>query len=218
QNMEKGYSPNEGSAYSSDGSNTNDRDDGIRPAAQTSDREVGDQKRPANQNMNKGYNPTQGSDYSSSGGSSSSSSSSSSSRSSGSNAIPTSNTGGGNDVVGEQINPEIIVPTIVIEYELESTLTSDETDATGFGKFFIDTTDNTFDFNIEYEDLGSAETSANIKNNQGILFALPLGMSKSGTWNFHETFELDLLNGDTIVTISSLMFPGGELIGSILRI
>jgi hypothetical protein len=77
-------------------------------------------------------------------------------------------------------------------------------------------------YHISFGGLTSAETLAHIHGpadpgtNGGVLHSLPLGNPKTGTWNYNETEEADILAGKTYVNIHSGMFPGGELRGQIV--
>lgn len=95
--------------------------------------------------------------------------------------------------------------------------------ATGSGTFTIDTNANTLSFNITTSGLtGGAETGAHIHGpaasgvNAPIVFALPLGASKIGVWNYPEAMEADILAGRTYVNVHTLLFPNGEIRGQIL--
>lgn len=95
--------------------------------------------------------------------------------------------------------------------------------ATGSGSFVIDTNANTLAFNITTSGLiGGAETGAHIHGpasagaNAPILFELPLGSSKNGTWNYPESSEADILAGRMYVNVHTVLFPNGEIRGQIL--
>ncbi len=97
--------------------------------------------------------------------------------------------------------------------------------ATGSGTFTIDTAANTLSFNISFAGLSGAPTDAHIHGpappgaNANILFSLtPLGLTSpiTGTWNYPEASEADILAGNTYVNIHTLLFPGGEIRGQIL--
>ncbi len=97
--------------------------------------------------------------------------------------------------------------------------------ATGSGTFTIDTAANTLSFNISFTGLSGAPTDAHIHGpappgaNANILFSLtPLGLTSpiTGTWNYPEASEADILAGNTYVNIHTLLFPGGEIRGQIL--
>jgi hypothetical protein len=75
------------------------------------------------------------------------------------------------------------------------------------------------DFNITHDVAG--ETGASIRGpayaneNGGLLFALPLGSPKIGTWNFSPAEAEYILAGQTYIVIQSGTFPGGEIRGQI---
>lgn len=219
QGLEKSYSPTEGSSYSSDGSNSNDRDEQIRPASQTSDRGTySGQIRPANQKMTdkaSDENDTNGEDSSN-------------------NQTNEENSTEYNPVVNDSTEPEIDVnetipnnetednETVPVEetglINLATVLSSTLSSASGYGGFILDTASNILQFEISYMNLSTPEIGASIDNNDGLIFALPFGMQKTGTWTYPEYYENDLINGNTIIKIKSLLFPDGELTGSITEI
>ncbi len=93
--------------------------------------------------------------------------------------------------------------------------------ATGKATFVVDRATKTLSFFITFSGLGSAEVSAHI--HQGapgvpgpILFALPLGSPKIGTWNYPAAQEQNIITGLTYVNIHSANFGGGEIRGQIL--
>lgn len=85
----------------------------------------------------------------------------------------------------------------------------------------IDTGANTLSYEIAFGGLGSGESAAHIHGfaapgvPAGVLHALPAGSPKTGTWNFLETQEANILAGLTYVNIHSTGFPGGEIRGQI---
>ena len=172
--------------------------DVIRPANQIEDRGVGVQIRPANQinqpsDGNGGYKPTQGSSYS-------------------------SRTSDSDD--SEDENNINLKSVINGTNEVNST----ESAANGTGLFILNEDENTLTYSINYEGLSSNETGAHIHGpavegeNIPILYNLPLGLFKSGTINYNEEEESDILSGLWYVNIHSLLFPEGEIIGQIVTL
>ena len=96
------------------------------------------------------------------------------------------------------------------------------TSSKGEGKFWVDTQNNTLYYDISYRRLSSDETGAHIHGfalpgvEADVLHPLPLGESKTGSWNYTEDMEEKILEGQTYVNIHSEMFPGGEIRGQIL--
>ncbi len=96
------------------------------------------------------------------------------------------------------------------------------TSARGTGEFKVDTVHNTVDFEIKYQGLSSAEIASHIHgfaaagSNAGVLFPLPLGAEKKGTWTYTEDQEAGILGGLTYVNVHSENFPDGEIRGQIL--
>lgn len=96
------------------------------------------------------------------------------------------------------------------------------TSAAGSGTFTVNTQNNTLAFSINFSGLSAAETGAHIHGpadigtNAGILFPLPAGNPKTGTINYLEAQEADILGGRTYVNIHSSNFPAGEIRGWIL--
>lgn len=104
----------------------------------------------------------------------------------------------------------------VLSPQTESNRTSG---ANGTGSFVLDKQNKTLSYNIEYQGLSSNETSASIDadidNSTQVLFVLPIGNLKIGVFSFNETVQPYILNGNSFVKISSLLFPNGELKGTI---
>ncbi len=94
--------------------------------------------------------------------------------------------------------------------------------ARGTGKFVLNTKNNTLKFDIEVMNLSSQETGAHIHGpanpgaNAAILFALPSGSSKTGTWTYDQALEDKILSGQTYVNVHSANFPNGEIRGQII--
>lgn len=95
------------------------------------------------------------------------------------------------------------------------------TAANGEGAFTIDTQNNTLFFDITYKRL-AGETAAHIHGfaspgqNGDVLFELPLGTQKTGSWNYPEEYEQKILEGKTYVNVHSSKFPSGEIRGQIV--
>lgn len=94
---------------------------------------------------------------------------------------------------------------------------------TGTGVFIIDTNANTMDYEIRFGGLTSAENNAHIHGPAGPgvpagpIFSLALGNVKTGTWNYPESAEADILGGSTYVNIHSVNYGAGELRGQIVH-
>ena len=95
------------------------------------------------------------------------------------------------------------------------------TTATGTGVFELDPVANTISFNITYADLSSAETQAHFHGyapagqNANIVFNLPMGSHKTGTWTYPQTDEASILNGLLYVNVHSSNNTNGEIRGQI---
>lgn len=91
--------------------------------------------------------------------------------------------------------------------------------AGGTARLILDTAANTLQFDITHNVGG--ETAAHIHGftspgqNAGIVFNLPLGLSKIGTWNFAEPQEPFIREELAYIDIHSGAFPGGEVRGQI---
>ncbi len=96
------------------------------------------------------------------------------------------------------------------------------TGATGFALFNIDPVANNLSYYINYGGLGSAETAAHFHGtalpgtNAGVLFPLPAGSPKVGTWNYPEAQEQNILDGMLYVNIHTVVNGGGEIRGQIV--
>lgn len=94
--------------------------------------------------------------------------------------------------------------------------------ATGVGEFVLNTRDNTLTFDIRITNLSSQETGAHIHGpalpgaNAGVLFPLPLGSRKTGTWTYDQSVENSILSGQTYVNVHTTNFPSGEIRGQII--
>ena len=91
--------------------------------------------------------------------------------------------------------------------------------ATGTARLILNTVANTLQFDITHNVGG--ETAAHIHGftgpgqNAGIVFNLPLGSFKVGTWNFSEPQEPFIREELAYIDIHSGAFPGGEIRGQI---
>jgi hypothetical protein len=237
-NQETGYTPgDDGSIYSSDGTNTNDPSEPIRPASQTPGRGVDEQIRPANQlNQERGYSPTEGSMYGS--GFSYNNDDDEEEDDNIDNSTDINNTNINNtDNETDHITNTTINPDINVTNETEDNSSDVDTNETvipssvnmlaqlsgtstgnGVGEFVLNTISNTLSYDIEYFDLSTPEIGASINNAGGIIFALPLGMHKIGVWSYNENYENDIIDGNTFVKIRSLLYPDGETSGTIITI
>jgi hypothetical protein len=94
--------------------------------------------------------------------------------------------------------------------------------ATGDGDFILNTANNTLTFDIRIVNLSSQETAAHIHGpaspgvNGGVLFTLPLGNRKTGTWTYDQAMESSILAGQTYVNVHSINFPSGEIRGQLI--
>jgi hypothetical protein len=95
--------------------------------------------------------------------------------------------------------------------------------AKGTASVVVDLDANTLTFDLTYTGLGSAETMAHIHGpapagvNAGIKFNLALGNKKTGVWNYPQSDENDILNGQMYFNVHSTTFGGGEVRGQIVR-
>jgi len=96
------------------------------------------------------------------------------------------------------------------------------TTGTGGGYFVIDTDANTVNFWVSFAGLSTAETAAHIHGfigpgtPAGVLFSLPAGNPKVGTWNYTEPQEASILAGLAYVNIHTTANPNGEIRGQIV--
>jgi hypothetical protein len=98
------------------------------------------------------------------------------------------------------------------------------TQGTGLGVFSVDTQTGVVDYRITFQGLGSAETLAHVHGfappgtPAGILFTLPLGSTKCGTFTLAPSQQANFLAGLTYVNIHSANFGGGEIRGQISEV
>src|SRR5580765_7292204 len=96
------------------------------------------------------------------------------------------------------------------------------TTGTGGGYFVIDTDANQVNFWISFAGLSTPENAAHIHGfagpgtPAGVLFSLPAGNPKVGTWNYTEPQEASILAGLCYVNIHTTANPGGEIRGQIV--
>lgn len=96
------------------------------------------------------------------------------------------------------------------------------TSATGTGVIELDPVANTLAFQITYADLSSTESQAHFHGyapagqNANIVFNLPLGFHKVGTWNYPQADEASILNGLMYSNVHSSSFTNGEIRGQVL--
>lgn len=125
--------------------------------------------------------------------------------------IHTANFGGGE--IRGQITPHVM-PIDGLQ-EVPPTPSS----GAGVSLMSMDTANNVLGFDVRFTNMLAAETAAHIHGmampgvNAGVLFGLPLGARKLGTWNFAAVQKPDILKGLTYVNIHSGAFGGGELRG-----
>jgi len=92
----------------------------------------------------------------------------------------------------------------------------------GIAALDIDTSANTLSYVIYFGNLAGTETAAHIHGyaapgtNAGVVHALPAGNPKTGTWNYLEANEAQILGGLTYVNIHSSVNGGGEIRGQVL--
>lgn len=103
----------------------------------------------------------------------------------------------------------------VIEFSGFQVVPPNGSTATGNGVVVVDIDANTLTFDLTHNVTG--ETAAHIHGyagrgaNAGVLFTLPTGPDKVGTWNYPENAESNILSGLTYMNIHSATFPGGEI-------
>lgn len=169
-------------------------DDQIRPAPQTESRGVGEQIRPANQQ-----------------------------------SLPSDGNGNYHPTEGSSYSSSVYVaPPVVNIVKLNATLNgtniNSTSNVTGNASFVLNKTSNTLSYSMEFNNLSSNETSAEITipglliQNQTVSYPLQLGNIKNGIITFVQEVENYLLEGKALIRIRSLLFPNGEIGGQILNI
>ncbi|HXS82191.1 MAG TPA: CHRD domain-containing protein [Methylomirabilota bacterium] len=115
---------------------------------------------------------------------------------------------------------KMYVYNAVISAKQETPLNA--TTGSGGGYFVIDTDANTVNFWISFAGLSAAENAAHIHGFSGpgvpagVVFTLPAGNPKVGTWNYAEGQEASILGGLCYVNIHTTANPGGEIRGQIV--
>ena len=96
--------------------------------------------------------------------------------------------------------------------------------ATGTATLVMDTDANTMTYTVTYSGLVASETAAHIHGfaaagaNAGVRTPLPATAgTKTGTWNYLEADEANIIAGLTYVNIHSSTYPGGEIRGQVLQ-
>ncbi|HYF15189.1 MAG TPA: CHRD domain-containing protein, partial [Phycisphaerales bacterium] len=96
------------------------------------------------------------------------------------------------------------------------------TGARGYATFQINPDTNTVNYRIAFSGLSAPETAAHVHGvagpgvNAGVLFALPAGNPKVGSFTYAEAMQNDLLNGRMYVNIHTAAIPTGEIRGQIV--
>jgi hypothetical protein len=94
----------------------------------------------------------------------------------------------------------------------------------GIGVFAVDSASGVVDYRITFTGLTTAETAAHVHGfaapgvPAGILFTLPLGSLKCGTFTLAPSQIADFLAGLAYVNVHSTAFAGGEIRGQIAEI
>jgi Cu/Zn superoxide dismutase len=120
---------------------------------------------------------------------------------------------GGGEIRGQ------IVP-IVVPADGTQEVPPNNSRAAGVGMFAIDTAGNSLGFDIRHKALVNEQAAhihgfAGRGEEGGVLFALPVGERKLGTWNYSANQEDNILAGLTYVNMHTINFGGGEIRGQI---
>jgi hypothetical protein len=95
------------------------------------------------------------------------------------------------------------------------------TTAMGTGVFELDPVANTLSFQMTYADLSATETASHFHGyapagqNANIVFTLPMGFHKVGTWTYLQADEASILNGLLYSNVHSSTNTNGEIRGQI---
>lgn len=109
--------------------------------------------------------------------------------------------------------------TIVVILSGAQVVPASGSPSSGTARLILNTAANTLQFDITHDVPG--ETAAHIHGftspgqNAGVVFALPLGGVKFGTWNFSEPQEPFIREELAYIDIHSAGFPGGAIRGQI---
>lgn len=120
---------------------------------------------------------------------------------------------------GGEIRGQIVPIVVPIDGDQETAPTGSP--GAGIALVGIDTEANELGFDIRFANLSSAETAAHIHgfapagSPAGVLFGLPAGSPKIGTWTYLLTDEPGVLGGETYINIHSANHGGGEIRGQI---
>ncbi len=166
-------------------------DEQIRPAPQTDSRGVGEQIRPANQQ-----------------------------------SLPSNGNGNYHPTEGSSYSSSVyhappVIDTVKLNATLNGTNINSTSNVTGNASFVLNKTSNTLSYSIEFNNLSSNQTGAEITfpgllvQNQTISYQLGLGNIKNGIITIIQEVESYLLEGKALVKIRSLLFPDGEIGGEI---
>lgn len=120
---------------------------------------------------------------------------------------------------GGEIRGQVVPLVLPLDSAQEVPATGSPAIGIALGSYSSPTNDVSFD--VQYFGLTGAETAAHIHGfappgaNAGVLFNLPLGARKIGSWNFGAANRDNFFAGLTYFNIHSTVFPGGEIRGQI---